>query len=177
MNQNGYPTLVEIKNNKEKMIEKGEEMLKELTNIRILLEKLRKDEEENLDEITELEEKENYLATEILKLDLGIKILEVIEFIIENNIFRDYWKIIEEKIPYDELLEIVAEKGLNVKKVCMELYNIANIDDKDILNKIQNLPDDECQKVSENTYMQINKYLDKIISRIKKLKELTNNST
>ncbi|CAB3287385.1 Exonuclease SbcC [Methanocaldococcus lauensis] len=177
MNQNGYPTLVELKNNKEKMIEKGEEMLKELTNIRILLEKLRKDEEENLDKITELEEKENYLATEILKLDLGIKILEVIEFIIENNIFRDYWKIIEEKIPYDELLEIVAENGLNVKKVCMELYKIANIDDKDILNKIQNLPDDECQKVSENTCMQINKYLDKIISRIIKLKELTNNST
>ncbi|XRO77045.1 hypothetical protein ACO3VM_00505 [Methanocaldococcus sp. 10A] len=173
-NTTEYPTLVELKNNKEKMIEKGEEMLKELNDIRILLEKLRKAEEENLDKLAELEEKENYLATEILKLDVGIKILEVIECIIENNIFENYWKIIEEKIPYDKLLEIVAENGLNIKKVCMELYKLANIDDKNIVNKIQNLPDEECQSISENT--QINKYLDKIISRIKKLKELTNNN-
>ncbi|XRO74920.1 hypothetical protein ACO3TA_05910 [Methanocaldococcus sp. 28A] len=174
MNQNKYPTLVEIKNNKKELIEKGEDMLRELNDVRITLEKMRKNEENNLDVITKLEEKEGYLSTELLKLDLGIKILDVIESIIENNIFGDYWKIIEKKIPYDKLLEIVAKNGLNIKKVCLELYKIANIDDQNIVNKIQNLPDEECQNIYENP--QLNKYLDKIISRIKKLKKLTNNN-
>ncbi|MCQ6254416.1 hypothetical protein [Methanocaldococcus sp.] len=175
MSKNKYPTLVEIKNNKQRTIEKGEKMLKELNEIRVLLEKLRKDEENNIDKITELEEKENYLATKILKLDLGIKILEIIEYIMENDIFGDSWKIIEEKVPYDELLNIVAEKGLNIKEICMELYKIANLNNKDILNKIQNLPDEDYQKVSGN--IQLNKYLDKIISRIRKLKSLTKDRT
>ncbi|AIJ06122.1 hypothetical protein JH146_1280 [Methanocaldococcus bathoardescens] len=168
-----YPTLVEIKDKKQKIIEEGEKKLRELNNIRVTLEELRTNSQNDLDKIAQLEEKESSLTSEILKLDLSIKILEVLEYIIESNIFGDYWKIIEEKIPYEELLNIVVENGLSVKKTCMELYKIANIDDKNILNKIQNLPDDYSKETKEESKLQ-NKYLNKIISRITRLKEFKN---
>ncbi|MEO2116828.1 MAG: hypothetical protein ABGW92_00270, partial [Methanocaldococcus sp.] len=117
-----YPTLVEIKDKKREMIEKGEIKLRELNNIRVILEELRANNPNDLDKIAQLEEKESSLISEILKLDLSIKILEVLEYIMESNIFGDYWKIIEKKIPYEELLNIVVENGLSVKKTCMELY-------------------------------------------------------
>ncbi len=169
-----YPTLVEIKDKKREMIEEGEKKLRELNNIRITLEELRTNNPNDLDKIAQLEEKESSLTSEILKLDLSIKILEVLEYIIESNIFGDYWRIIEEKIPYEDLLNIVVENGLSVKKTCMELYKLANIDDKNILKKIQNLPDDYFEETKEDSKLQ-NKYLNKIVSRIARLKEFKNN--
>jgi hypothetical protein len=169
-----YPTLVEIKDKKGEMIDKGELKLRELNSVRVRLEELRNNNPDDLDKITQLEEKESSLISEILKLDLSIKILEVLEYIMESNIFEDYWRIIEEKIPYEELLNIVVENGLSVKKTCMELYKIANIDDKNILKKIQNLPDDYPKEIKEDLKLQ-NKYLNKIISRINRLKEFKNN--
>ncbi|XRP97650.1 hypothetical protein ACO3UB_03830 [Methanocaldococcus sp. 16A] len=166
----GYPTLVEIKDKKEEMIKEGEKKLIELNNIRVTLKELRTNNPNDLDKIAKLEEKECFLTSEILKLDLSIKILEVLEYIIEDNIFEDYWKTIEEKVSYEELLNIVVEKGLSIKSVSMELYKIANIDDKNILNKIQNLPDDYSKETKEDLKLQ-NKYLNKIISRITRLKE------
>ena len=169
-----YPTLVEIKDKKGEMIDKGELKLRELNSVRVRLEELRNNNPDDLDKIAQLEEKESSLISEILKLDLSIKILEVLEYIMESNIFEDYWRIIEEKIPYEELLNIVVENGLSVKKTCMELYKIANIDDKNILKKIQNLPDDYPKEIKEDLKLQ-NKYLNKIISRINRLKEFKNN--
>jgi len=171
-----YPTLVEIKDKKGEMIEEGELKLRELNSVRVKLEELRNNNPNDLDKIAQLEEKESSLISEILKLDLSIKILEVLEYIMESNIFEDYWKVIEEKIPYEELLNIVVENGLSVKKTCMELYNLANIDDKNILKKIQNLPDDypKEKETKEDPKLQ-NKYLNKIISRISRLKEFKNN--
>jgi hypothetical protein len=169
-----YPTLVEIKDKKGEMIDKGELKLRELNSVRVRLEELRNNNPDDLDKIAQLEEKESSLISEILKLDLSIKILEVLEYIMESNIFEDYWRIIEEKIPYEELLNIVVENGLSVKKTCMELYKIANIDDKNILKKIQNLPDDYPKEIKEDLKLQ-NKYLNKIISRISRLKEFKSN--
>jgi hypothetical protein len=171
-----YPTLVEIKDKKGEMIEEGELKLRELNSVRVKLEELRNNDPNDLDKIAQLEEKESSLISEILKLDLSIKILEVLEYIMESNIFEDYWKVIEEKIPYEELLNIVVENGLSVKKTCMELYKLANIDDKNILKKIQNLPDDypKEKETKEDPKLQ-NKYLNKIISRISRLKEFKNN--
>ncbi|ACV24655.1 hypothetical protein [Methanocaldococcus fervens] len=174
METNSYPTLIEIKDKKRELIEEGENNLRELNNIRILLEKVKNENPNDFDRIIQLEEKENCLTSKILKLDLTIKILEVLECIIESNIFEDYWKIIEEKIPYEELLNIVVENGLSVKRTCLELYKIANIDDKNILNKIKNLPDDYSNEIKEDSKLQ-NKYLNKIISRIVRLKEFKNN--
>ncbi|AAB98956.1 hypothetical protein MJ_0948 [Methanocaldococcus jannaschii DSM 2661] len=173
-NSTEYPTLVEIKDKKGEMIEKGEAKLRDLNNIRVKLNELRTSNPDDLDTIAQLEEEESHLTSEVLKLDLSIKILEVVEYIIESNIFEDYWKIIEEKIPYEELLNIVVENGLSIKKTCMELYKLANIDDKNILKKIQNLPDDYPKETKEDPNLQ-NKYLSKIISRISRLKEFKSN--
>ncbi|ACX73356.1 conserved hypothetical protein [Methanocaldococcus vulcanius M7] len=174
MDLESYPTLVEIKNRKEEMIELGEHKLRKLNDLRIKLNELRSNDSENLEEIAELENEENCITSELLKLDLSIKILEVIEFIIESNIFEEYWKVIEEKISYEELLNIVVENGLSVKKTCMELCKIANIDDKKIIKKIQSLPDDSEENTKDDPIPQ-NKYLNKIVSRISKLKSFKSN--
>jgi len=88
-NSTEYPTLVEIKDKKGEMIEKGEAKLRDLNNIRVKLNELRTSNPDDLDTIAQLEEEESHLTSEVLKLDLSIKILEVVEYIIESNLLEN----------------------------------------------------------------------------------------
>ncbi|ENN96508.1 hypothetical protein J422_01775 [Methanocaldococcus villosus KIN24-T80] len=157
-----YPTLVEIKLEKDKLFEIGENKVNELLKIRTKLETLRKN-NGDIDEIIALEDKENQLISEISKIDLMIKILEIVEFIIESGLFEKYLDILEKNIEYDELLDIVVKNNLCVKKTCLEIYKRLGLNDKNILKNIEAL--EECEEDHEEPT-----YIKNIIRRINNLK-------
>ncbi len=157
------PILIDIKERKHNLIDLGEKKLRDLYNLRVKMEIIRDIGDDK--KLEELEEKELDLVYDLNKIDLGIKTLEAAEYIIENNIFGKYWEKIEESLDTDKLLEIFIKNGLNIKKSCLELYNMFNINDKSILKKIEKLPDEEkCMGECDN------KITENIIERLKSLK-------
>ncbi|WP_423792678.1 hypothetical protein ACPB8Q_00305 [Methanocaldococcus indicus] len=158
------PIIVEIKDRKNELIFNGEKKLRELYDTRIKLELARDMNNPNV--IEKLEEKEQDLVYDLSKIDLAIKTLEALEYIIENNIFESYWENIEKKYSLDDLLEIVVSNGLNIKKICLDLYERENINDKKILDNILKLPDEEvCEECKDKNAFK------KMLERIKMLKE------
>jgi len=155
---------------KQHLIKEGEKKIKELKDVRKKMTTLNPDNPEDMEILEKLEDKEIKIVHELSKLDVGVKVLEILEFIIRKGIFRGYWGVIEKNIPYDRLIEIVVSNGLNVKKICMDIYNEANIDNEEILKNIEKLPDDSKKYESiEDTDLD---KLDKIKDRFKKLKIL-----
>ncbi len=162
--------LKNVGEDKNRLIEKGEKKINELKEIRKKMRTLNPDNPKDAEILEKLEDREIEIVHELSKLDVGVKVLEILEFIIRKGIFRGYWKDIEEKISYDELIEIIVSNGLNIKKICMEIYNRANINDEEILKNIEKLPD---TSKKYNIKDEINN-LEKIKERIKKLKILKN---
>jgi hypothetical protein len=162
--------LKNTENKKRHLIKEGEKKVNELRDVRKKMMILNPDDPKDMEILEKLEDKEIKIVHELSKLDVGVKILEVIEFIIRKGIFRGYWGVIEKNIPYDRIIEIVVNNGLNVKKICMDIYKEANIDDEEVLKNIEKLPDDSKKYESiEDTDLD---KLDKIKDRFKKLKIL-----
>ena len=162
-----------LKNTEDKkrhLIEEGEKKINELKEIREKMKILNPDNPKDMEVLEKLEDKEVEIIYELSKLDVGVKVLEVLEFIIKKGIFRGYWGVIEKNIPYERLIEIIVSNGLNIKKICMHIYNEAKIDNEEILRNIEKFPDDS-EKYKSIEDCDSNK-LDKIKDRIKKLKIL-----
>ncbi|WP_456472690.1 hypothetical protein [Methanocaldococcus sp.] len=157
----------DIKKKKEELIKIGDEKLRELSNVRVLLEAERK--KNNVENIEKLEEEENKIVVEILRIDEKIKVLEVLEFITETKLFKKYCNLINEKIGCEKILDIILKNNLNIKKSLINIYEELGIKDREVLEEIMSLPIEEDEKVKIN--VDNKEFYKKLVDRLKCLKE------
>ena len=163
-----YPSIVEIKKEKEDLIKLGDEYLNELSKLRVKLEAERK--KGNAELIAKLEEQEQKIVTDILRLDNKVKLLDAIEFILETKLFRKYFDKIEQVVPYDNLIYLLLENDLKLKKVLLEIYNKVGIDDEEVFNEINSLDFDDEENDGKNKKEEP-KFFEYLIKRIKNIEK------
>ncbi|ADG13321.1 hypothetical protein [Methanocaldococcus infernus] len=160
-----YPDINDIIKEKEELINLGEDKLRELSNLRVKLEAERL--KNNIEEVEKLEEEEQKIVADILRLDNKIKILEALEYIYNTKLFKRHFNIIEGLIPYEELIYMLLENDLKLKKTLLEIYKKLEIDDKEVLEEIENIPEENGTCESEEC--KENKFIEQLVNRIKKI--------
>ena len=134
----------EIQKEKEILYQEGVKKIECLKKVRNDLNKLHKQYNEVLNNQLSLkiEKLENELASiivDITKIDTALKILDAIEYILENNIFGDKWNAVTSKIKFEEFMDIVIDEDFDLASIYKKLYYLAEINDKKILKKIEDI--------------------------------------
>ena len=86
---------------------------------------------------------------ELAKADLGIRSLDKVVSIMSTGeeIFKDeFWNKIKGTLTYEKLMDIMMDAYFNEKRVLKRLCDIANINDKHVLNAIDQLPDEKVKE-------------------------------
>jgi len=110
---------------------------------------------------------------ELAKVDLGIRSLDKMDPILSKGkeIFKgEFWNKIEGTLTSEKLMSIMVEENFNEKRVLTKLGEIANINDKHVLDAIDQLPDEEVEEVwgKEIETKELDEILDKKIEAQKK---------
>lgn len=105
---------------------------------------------------------------ELTKMDLGMRSLDKMGSILSKGkeIFRgEFWRKIEGTLTSDKLMDIMVGANFNEKQALTKLAQIANINDKQILDVIEQVPDEEVGEVWGNERIVEPGELDKILDK------------
>ncbi|AEF96385.1 hypothetical protein [Methanotorris igneus] len=168
-----YPSIEEIKKEKEILHQEGIKKIEYLKKIRADLDKLRSQYDDEIlnnqlsIKIKKLEDELANTIANLAKIDTALKILDATEYILENNIFGDKWGIITSKIKFEELMDIIVDENFDLARIYKKLYDLAGINDKKILKKIENLNQELLDEPKEE-HLEKN---DSIVDRTKNIKK------
>ena len=179
------PKVEEVQKERMRLSMKEEQAIPELRRLKDKWKKLyeegkKKDKYEQRALLRQMKRIEGDIAKkdlELAKVDLGIRSLDKMEPILSKGkeIFKgEFWNKIEGTLTSERLMDIMVEENFNEKRVLTKLGEIANINDKHVLDAIDQLPDEEVEAVwgKEIETKELDEILDKKIEAQKKSLEI-----
>ena len=179
------PKVEEVQKERMRLSMKEEQAIPELRRLKDKWKKLyeegkKKDKYEQRALLRQMKRIESDIAKkdlELAKVDLGIRAVDRMEPILSKGkeIFKgEFWNKIEGTLTSEKLMDIMVEENYNEKRVLTKLGEIANINDKHVLDAIDQLPDEEVEAVwgKEIETKELDEILDKKIEAQKKSLEI-----
>jgi len=179
------PTVEEVQKERMRLSMKEEQIISELRSLKEKWKKLYeegkdKDKYERRALLRQMNRIEGEIAKkdlELAKIDLSIRALDKMSSVLSKGreLFKgEFWNKIEGTLTSEKLMDIMVEENFNEKQVLKKLSEIAKMSDKHMLDAIDQLPDEEIEKVwgKEIETEELDEILDKKIEEKKRSLEI-----